>query len=82
MEVLTTVLIVADDADRRPALSISLQSEGLSLIEAAPSAGWFGLAGVFSVVSKLEGIERLLAVVRHAERAGPGPYAPRGVFHA
>jgi CheY-like chemotaxis protein len=127
MPVLPHVLIVDDDADLRSALSISLQSEGHSVIEVAngqlaldalasgpplaliildlmmpvmdgtaflaqkargpgraipvvifsssPSAGLDGLAGVFSVVSKLEGIEGLLAAVRHAERSGPGRYA-------
>jgi CheY-like chemotaxis protein len=52
------------------------------IFSSSPSTGLVGLAGVFSMVSKLEGSEGLLAAVRLAERSGSGPYAPAGEFHA
>ena len=45
------------------------------IFSSSPSVGLEGFAGVVSVVPKIDGIESLLAAIRHAESAAPFPYA-------
>lgn len=48
------------------------------IFSSSPPPGMERFAGVTSVVRKMEGIDGLLAAIRHAEGAAPPAYAPAG----